>query len=338
MARDWRRAVSALLAAAMLGCACVLGALAQSEEGGEQERARSSADGAQSAPAAKKRQDPADAQRAIEAAQKQLQAGRAEQAVQALSTTLAGGNLPPAILAKAFYLRGIAQRRLGRPANAISDLNSALWLRGGLGGDERGEAMQERAAAYTDAGLRAPDDSAAPAPKTASSNWFGGLFGGGGSGTISAPAPIPPRVSAAAVERVEPAPAPKAATVAPEGWSNKTQVETSRAPTYAAAPAPAKVEAAAEPVESPPSRLEGSYAVQLAAVRTEAEALALANKAKREQGSVLASREQTMDRQVFGNMGAFYRVRFGPFASSQETEAVCARLLGAGIDCMTVGP
>jgi cell division protein FtsN len=37
-------------------------------------------------------------------------------------------------------------------------------------------------------------------------------------------------------------------------------------------------------------------------------------------------------------MGAFYRVRFGPFASAQETEAVCAKLQGSGFDCLPVGP
>ena len=76
--------------------------------------------------------------------------------------------------------------------------------------------------------------------------------------------------------------------------------------------------------------------MQLAAKRTEAEALALAAKAKREHGSLLGSRDQSVDRTVFGNMGAFYRVRFGPFASAQETQSVCTKLRGSGIDCLPV--
>jgi hypothetical protein len=71
-------------------------------------------------------------------------------------------------------------------------------------------------------------------------------------------------------------------------------------------------------------------------VRTEAEAYALAAKAKRE--AALASREPWIDHTVIGNMGAFYRVRFGPFASAQETQAVCTKLQGSGFDCMPVGP
>jgi cell division septation protein DedD len=76
--------------------------------------------------------------------------------------------------------------------------------------------------------------------------------------------------------------------------------------------------------------------VQLAAVRTEAEARALAAKARRE--AALAGRESAIDPAVLGNMGTFYRVRFGPFASAQETQAVCAKLQGSGYDCLPVGP
>jgi cell division septation protein DedD len=76
--------------------------------------------------------------------------------------------------------------------------------------------------------------------------------------------------------------------------------------------------------------------VQLAAVRTQEEALAVAAKAKREYAAALAAREPEIDQAVFGNMGAFYRVRVGPFATVQETEAVCARLKGSGFDCMSV--
>ena len=71
-------------------------------------------------------------------------------------------------------------------------------------------------------------------------------------------------------------------------------------------------------------------------MRTEAEAQALVAKAKRE--AALASRQAAIDQAVLGNMGAFYRVRFGPFASAQETQAVCDKLRGSGIDCRPVAP
>ena len=59
---------------------------------------------------AKKKQDPVEAQRAIEAATKLLNAGKVDRAVQSLTDTLAGGNLPPAVMAKAFYVRGMGYR------------------------------------------------------------------------------------------------------------------------------------------------------------------------------------------------------------------------------------
>ena len=71
-------------------------------------------------------------------------------------------------------------------------------------------------------------------------------------------------------------------------------------------------------------------------VRTQAEAQALAIRVKREHGAVLATREPEIDEAVVGNMGSFYRVRIGPFASAQEGQAACAKLKGPGIDCLVV--
>jgi cell division septation protein DedD len=375
MARDWRRAVFAVLAAAMLGGACALGphAFAAAEEEPEEEQTKNAApETAPEAPpktGAKKRQDPADAQRTIEAALKQLQAGKSEQAVHSLSAALTGGNLPPAILAKALYVRGMAYRQQGKPAQAVSDLTSALWLKGGLGSDDRADAIKQRADAYADAGLTdrgEPDRPEAPA-KTASSNWLGNLFGGSGASS-DPPAPPPPAVAKAPVQKAEAqkadaAPPSKAPAAGLSGWSSKTQVQADR-PALAAAPAvqapeaptaqPPKAPAAQPPkapaaqakapappparVEAPATSLKGKHLVQLGAVRTEAEAQAMAAKAKREHAALLASRQSSVDRTVFGNMGAFYRVRFGPFTSAQESRAACAKLRGSGLDCMPVGP
>ena len=79
----------------------------------------------------------------------------------------------------------------------------------------------------------------------------------------------------------------------------------------------------------------GKYRVQLATVRTQQEAAALAAKAKRSLGA-LAAHEPEIDQTVLGNMGSFYRVLVGPFATVQETQAVCAKAKGTGFDCLTV--
>jgi cell division septation protein DedD len=301
------------LGAAALGAFSLSGAEAQGEK---------------QPPAAKaKKQDPAEAQRAIEAAGKLLKSGKAAQAAQSLSATMAGGNLPPAILAKALYVRGLAYREQRKLAHAISDLNSALWLKGGLGGEERADATRKRIEAYADAGLTEHGQPLAPATadagraKTSSGNWLGNLFGASNSGS---PPPARRKVEPPVVAKVEPG-------AAGGGWSSRTEVQSDRtaaAPPPRAAPPPAR--------EPPPARSEGGYRVQLAPVRTRGEAVKLAAKAKREHGAILVSEPQ-IEVTVLGNMGSFYRVRFGPFASANETQAVCARLQGSGLDCMPVG-
>ena len=90
--------------------------------------------------------------------------------------------------------------------------------------------------------------------------------------------------------------------------------------------------------DSAANRVKGQYLVQLAAARTEEEAEALATKAQRAHAAELGTRGQSIDRAVLGNMGTFYLVSFGPFASARETRAVCARLQGSGIDCLPMNP
>jgi hypothetical protein len=110
----------------------------------------------------------------------------------------------------------------------------------------------------------------------------------------------------------------------------------------APAPQPKDLPPPAQPAptrtEAPANRVKGQYLVQLAAARTEEEAQALATQAKRAYGAVLSGREQSIDRTVLGGMGTFYLVRFGPFANLRETQRVCARLQGSGIDCLPVNP
>ena len=154
MARDWRKVALAVLTAAALASVCVarLARRSPADRQGRQgarkivrtpsERQDDDEEEQAKAPAKKKRQDPVEAQRAIEDADKLLQGGKAEQAHQTLTVTLAGGNLPPAIMAKALYIRGMAYRQQSKPAQAISDLTSALWLKGGLTEEDRADCAE----------------------------------------------------------------------------------------------------------------------------------------------------------------------------------------------------
>jgi hypothetical protein len=370
-ARDWR----AMALTALGATALVMGAMLQAAAQTQTKAAAQSSDpnsgqetGEDKAAPKKKKQDPIEAQRAIDGALRLVEAGKSDPAVQALTATLAGGNLPAGMMAKALLYRGIAYRQQHKPAQAIADLTSALWLKGGLSETDRADALRQRASAYQEAGLSesgqatvaavpgaarpktqttsslfswgagettpasapthsaslAPEPSSVSAPQSESGGWnlFGNLFGGGSP--ASAPA------TKTATPESAPSPAQAAAlTPAMKGWSSNTQVHG----------APAQIETsaiAAKPEARPEARPEGRFRVQLAIVRSQEEAQAVATKVKREHAQVLAAWEPQIDQAVIGNMGAFFRVRVGPFATPSEGQAVCAKLKGSGLDCLLV--
>src|SRR6478672_4455836 len=171
MKGDWRRLALAALAATGVAVACVTHVQAQAPAKTAAKKAPAKEDDAEhpdgSEDAAKKpkkkRQDPVEAQRSIDEAHKLLETGKSDQAAQALTTVLGGGNLPPAIMAKALLYRGIAYRQQKKPALAIADLTSALWLKGGLGEADRNDALKQRTSAYQEAGLAPGTEPVAPA-------------------------------------------------------------------------------------------------------------------------------------------------------------------------------
>lgn len=376
--------------AAVLGlaAACSTGALAASKAADDNGAAGAEAEpGTQVAQAsAKKKADPAEAQRAVEHAAKLIDAGKTEQAVQALSATLAGGNLPPAVMARALLLRGIAYRQQKKPAQAIADFTSALWLKGGLSESDRADGLRQRTAAYQEAGLgqsgdiapagalakeaRPRERSASPAaawsdgtttsappatatalnqeqsaPASAGGGWnlFGNLFGGSsGSAFAGQPAAAAPPADAARIlnaetSTAERAPPPRRAQTS--GWARQTQVEgqvkDDKSPRVETGAIASKEEAPRRQAALPEAGKKGGHLrIQIAALRTQAEAKALAAKVMREHAATLAAHEPQIDQTVMGNMGSFYRVLIGPFASAQETQGVCAKLKGAGLDCL----
>lgn len=313
----------------------------------------------------RKKQDPAEAAKAIEAAHKMLEAGKAETAVQSLSSTLQAGNLPPGLMARALLYRGMAYRQTQKPALAIADLTQALWLKGGLGDGERVEAQRQRSGAYADAGLNdtgAAVAAATPSPvRTASNNtgvttgsnpasdaappsntgggWnlFGGLFGGSSASTPSSSAP-----PGAPVAR---APTPAAVPARPQSssWSSSTEVHApsvvaaAPAPPPAPALAPALAPTRATPAPAAVARApDGRFQLQLALVRTQQEAGAIADRVRGELAPIFATRTASIDQAVVGNFGTMYRVRVGPYASANEGRDACERLKGRGLDCRVV--
>jgi hypothetical protein len=152
------------------------------------------------------------------------------------------------------------------------------------------------------------------------------------------PATAAPRPDTAAILNAENSTAERSAPAKrtqANGWSRQTQVESARAARVETAAISTKEEPPrrATVVPEPPTR-SGNLRIQIAAVRTQAEAQALAAKVMREHAGTLAKREPQIDQTIMGNMGSFYRVLIGPFASAQETQSICAKLKGTGLDCL----
>lgn len=92
---------------------------------------------------------------------KALDDGNYKVASRQLTRAMRAGDLSTGQVAKALYLRGVAQRNADKPAQAISDLSSAIWLQG-LTKAELAQAHMNRALAYEAVGIgeRARDDRA----------------------------------------------------------------------------------------------------------------------------------------------------------------------------------
>lgn len=369
MVRAWHTAIAATVLVAGIGLAS--GTMAQSTA----PQAKGNAAPAPAAKAAAKKptgetkKDPSIAQGQIDAAVASLGSGKLDVAVQQLTAVLSGGGLPAAQMARALYYRGLAYRKQSKPAQAIADLTSALWLKNGLAAAERADALENRAAAYREAGLsdqadadmakvastrtgksgadtqasagggqvaavatktaaapqaEAKAESAAPASSSSSGggggigSFFGNIFGGG---TASASAE-------------QPKPAPRTASVSE--WSASTEVRTAAGKAGVATVAPDTTASIGKAQVVAAQVAQKAYTLQVAAVRSRAEAQAVAQKLKQQHAADIGGRNTEIDEAVVGNMGTLYRVRVGPFADANEPRSLCTKLRSTGLDCMLV--
>lgn len=445
----------AVVVALMSGCCWPLESMAQQAPGqaapSQKSAAQKAADGnaaEKKAPAkpkaapkgeASKKLDPSAAQSAVEDGVNALGQGRTDAAVSSLTSALSASSLPQAQTARALYYRGVAYRRQNKPALAISDLTNALWVKGGLTEEQRADALQQRSAAFREAGLPDQGDPGAaratgkagsasapfaavapPAPAGSSTQvsgsglgFLGNIFGGGSSAqnapAATSTASVAPATTASVTPRVAPAVPPAASSSGqvvsadkpatrtvpvvntgsglPMGFQDMglptrevevsttaraAQKSAASAPVAAATPEPSRgkqvaaarttppdgdarkgaqsVQVASAPqsavASTPPKSAAGGAAsaartgnlrVQVAAVRTAAEAQTVTSKLQSEFGRELAGRSPVVDQVSAGNFGSFYRVQVGPYASSKETEELCGKLKAGGLDCRIVG-
>ena len=325
--------------------------------------------------AASKQEEPADeepgqdkgksavlVQQIFEGGIKAYQVGKYEEAQRAFEAAIRTG-MPSEQMPRVLYYRGLTFRKLGKPGFAVSDLTSALWLKGGLSEAERADAIKARALAYHESGVSdvppVPQSTYAEAPalpgrsKTASAaaaasdapaasssapassssggigGFFSGLFGGGSSSEQG-------QTSTASIPSSSPA-------AESTGWGAQTEVapQAAAAPTRApeiAAPFVTQVAsiAAPEPAAAAPLPVSGGIRLQVAAVRSRSEAEALAGLLVGRHSGQLGGRRPEVDKSVIGSMGTFYRVRLGPYASEQEPQQLCVALRADGFDCLVV--
>lgn len=354
--------------------------------------------------AAKPSAPPSAAEQALNRGIAAYQKDAMARAIGAFSSALSTGGLDTKGIARALYYRGLAYRKQGRTALAITDLTNALWLKNGLDDAERAAALSNRAAAYKEAGIEDPGAPpaaetaapAAPAPvttaatpkaaapepaasvtpaKTASAepsapraalaaeeapassgsstgglggigSFFSNLFSGGSSSSSSESSQT---ASSSTPTSSDLTTASTGASAATSSWSSSTAVSgantsAARAPAPSAAaprqrtaalkaPAPATQVDAAPPASVPQ---KGKYKLQLAAVRSRADAEQLLKRFSSEHSGKAGGRTPVIEEAVFGNMGTFYRVNIGPYASAAEPEKLCSEVRGSGFDCLVV--
>jgi hypothetical protein len=154
-----------------------------------------------------------------------------------------------------------------------------------------------------DAGEASPEDTAAPAPEAE-----------------------PEPDTGEAAPPVMPAPEPEAA---PEGAPETTAAE----------PAPEAAPAAPAP-EEPATQVAaaGAFRIQLAAVKSEADAQKEWTRLQKAHADLLGALTPTIQRADLGTQGIFYRIQGGPLANREAAAALCEQLKAKNQACLVVKP
>jgi hypothetical protein len=181
--------------------------------GGAKKEPAKAAEPGGATPAPKDDKAAANTQRMLDSGIAAYEAGKSGQAIRAFDTVIRGGGLANQQMARALYYRGLAYRKEGRAALAISDLTSAIWLKDGLSAAEKQEAMSNRAAAYREAGVGDVPEMSAPAsvaaPSQGSDGWQTAMDGSAAAPAASATMPAAaPQTATYAPARPPPPPPP----------------------------------------------------------------------------------------------------------------------------------
>ena len=125
------------------------------------------------------------------------------------------------------------------------------------------------------------------------------------------------------------------ATISNEGYPDNTEHPSPPPEELVQSPKPA-VEPPPEPTVT--ASLITGFRVQLAALRSRADAEAAWRRLKRANGDHLGALDARIMRVDLGDRGVFYRLQAGPLASAAKASALCSRLGAHKLDCFVVGP
>jgi tetratricopeptide (TPR) repeat protein len=256
------------------------------------------------------------------------------------------------LASRALLIRAQAHEKSGRPAQALADYNSAIWLQS-LPAAERPKAVEGRQRVMAALGLASsqpPSSSGSTASALPSSSgggiggFFEGIFGGSPTPAPSAPA----------------APPPQAAT---DGWATRVTPERSAAaarqpsaPAQPAQPAPAQPQrqAAAAPAATASSQRvsrdsdaepaprapvqqaaavssgadAGGFDIDFGAAASERAAKSQAGKIKSQLSDILVNRELDLVPN-----GSQVRIVAGPYKTRSVADALCRTIQTRGVAC-----
>ena len=102
------------------------------------------------------------------------------------------------------------------------------------------------------------------------------------------------------------------------------------------APKPVVIPSATREITTAAIEKDQKVTLQIASLRTEAQAVALIRQVKQSHRDLLAGRDIRIEKSVIGTMGTFYQVRISSFPSETDGLSHCGRLRQAGLDCMIV--
>ncbi len=316
-----------------------------------------------SAPAAAQSKDNL---RKLSAAYKLIENDEAAKAIEQLNTLLDEAPEDAETAAQALLLRGQAYTRAGRPAQALSDFNAALWLQG-LNSAQRKDAVAGREAALAKLGIS--DESQTQTAEADGSNDSGG-------GSI--PTSIP---TSSDDDDPEPASQPRnepqqTASVPSSTASTSSTPETSAWQTnvQAAEPEPEREESggigsffsdlfggSSETAEAsqggqtqtaasgwtasttevssntaPASTDSGAYRIQIASVGSRDGAESEVRRLSRKLGDVIEGETPTIVRTDTDSGNTYYRIMVGPKPSRSAAAAQCEDFKSRGVDCLVV--